>query len=160
LYADRVAKIKSLMPECCIGVDVIVGFPGETEADFLETYNFINQLDVSYLHVFTYSERANTEAVLMENPVPMEERKKRNKQLRILSAKKLRAFYEKNIGQKGTVIFENESKNDHMFGFTKNYVKVKYPYDPQLVNRPVEIDLEGFDELGNVTGKIGEIVIL
>ncbi len=156
LYADRVAKIKSLMPYCCIGVDVIVGFPGETDEQFLDTYNFINGLDVSYLHVFTYSERDNTEAIEMANPVPMAERKRRNKMLRILSAKKLRAFYESNIGKTSTVIFENESKSDFMFGFTENYVKVKHPYDVELVNKPIKVTLEEFDEEGNVICKIND----
>ena len=154
LYSDRIAKIKTLMPDCCIGVDVIVGFPGETEEQFLDTYNFINNLDVSYLHVFTYSERDNTEAILMENAVPIVERKRRNKMLRILSAKKLRAFYESQLGKTSTVIFENESKGNFMFGFTGNYVKVKYPYSPELVNTPVQITLDSFDEEGNVIGKI------
>lgn len=156
LYADRVAKIKSLMPHCCIGVDVIVGFPGETEEQFLDTYNFINGLDISYLHVFTYSERDNTEAIEMPNVVPVAERKRRNKMLRILSAKKLRAFYESNIGKTATVIFENESNGDFMFGFTENYVKVKHPFDAGLVNKPVKVKLEEFDEEGNVVCKIAE----
>jgi len=156
LYSDRVAKIKSLMPHCCIGVDVIVGFPGETEEQFLDTYNFINGLDVSYLHVFTYSERDNTEAIEMPNPVPVSERKRRNKMLRILSAKKLRAFYEQNIGKTSTVIFENEAKGDFMFGFTENYVKVKHAYNADLVNTAVKVSLNDFDEEGNVICKISE----
>jgi threonylcarbamoyladenosine tRNA methylthiotransferase MtaB len=158
LYSERVSKIKTLMPNCCIGVDVIVGFPGETEEQFLETYNFINELDVSYLHVFTYSERDNTEAILMDNPVPIAERKRRNKMLRILSAKKLRAFYEKNLGTTLTVIFENESKGEFMFGFTENYIKVKYPYSPELVNIPLTVNLDSFDEEGNVVVSVKENV--
>ncbi|MBP7808466.1 MAG: tRNA (N(6)-L-threonylcarbamoyladenosine(37)-C(2))-methylthiotransferase MtaB [Bacteroidia bacterium] len=154
LYSDRVTKIKSEMPDCCIGVDVIVGFPGETEEQFLDTYNFINGLDVSYLHVFTYSERDNTEAISMENPVPMAERKRRNKMLRILSAKKLRAFYETQLGKTQTVIFENESKGEFMFGFTENYVKVKYPYSAELVNTSLDVTLDSFDEEGNVLVKL------
>lgn len=154
LYSDRVAKIKSLMPDCCIGVDVIVGFPGETEEHFLDTYNFINGLDVSYLHVFTYSERENTEAVLMPNVVPIAERKRRNKMLRILSAKKLRSFYEKQLGKTETVIFENENKNGFIFGFTKNYVKVKAHFNSELLNTPVSVSLDAFDEEGNVVGKV------
>lgn len=154
LYSDRVLKIKSLMPDCCIGVDVIVGFPGETEEEFLETYNFINALDISYLHVFTYSERDNTEAVLMENPVPIAERKRRNKMLRILSAKKLRAFYEKQKGKALSVIFEHENKNGFMFGFTQNYVKVKYPFDIELCNTPLNITVGDFDEDGNMSCEI------
>lgn len=156
LYSDRVAKIKSLMPHCCIGVDVIVGFPGETEEQFLDTYNFINGLDVSYLHVFTYSERDNTEAIEMPNPVPVSERKRRNKMLRILSAKKLRAFYEQNIGKTSTVIFENESKGDFMYGFTENYVKVKHVYNAELVNTPLKVSLKEFDEEGNVICQVIE----
>lgn len=159
LYSDRIAKIKSEIPECCIGVDVIVGFPGETEEQFLDTYNFINGLDVSYLHVFTYSERDNTEAVLMENPVPMAERKRRNKMLRILSAKKLRAFYESQLGKTQTVIFENESKGDFMFGFTENYVKVKHPYSAELVNTSLNVTLDSFDEEGNVLVSLKETIL-
>jgi threonylcarbamoyladenosine tRNA methylthiotransferase MtaB len=159
LYSDRVSKIKSLMPNCCIGVDVIVGFPGETEEQFLDTYNFLNELDISYLHVFTYSERDNTEAVLMSDPVPIAERKRRNKMLRILSAKKLRAFYEKNLGTDQTVIFENESKGEFMFGFTENYVKVKYPCSAELVNKSVKVNLESFDEEGNVLVSVKENIL-
>ncbi len=162
LYSDRVSKIKSLMPNCCIGVDVIVGFPGETEEQFLDTYNFINGLDISYLHVFTYSERDNTEAILLENPVPMAERKRRNKMLRILSAKKLRHFYETQLGKAESVIFENESDSNKgfMFGFTKNYVKIKHPYSPELINTPITITLDAFDEEGNIVGKINEEILV
>lgn len=159
LYSDRVAKIKSLMPDCCIGVDVIVGFPGETEEEFLETYNFVNGLDISYLHVFTYSERDNTEAILMENPVPIVERKRRNKMLRILSAKKLRAFYEKQKGKTLSVIFEHENKNGFMFGFTQNYVKVKYPFDIELCNTPLNITVGDFDEDGNMSCTLSENIL-
>jgi threonylcarbamoyladenosine tRNA methylthiotransferase MtaB len=146
------------MPHACIGVDVIVGFPGETEERFFDTYYFLNALDISYLHVFTYSERANTEAITMEGSVPMEERKKRNKLLRILSAKKLRRFYEANIGQTDTVIFEQENKNKHMYGFTRNYIKVKHVYDPFLINQATRVSLEGFDELGHVVVRVAEKV--
>jgi threonylcarbamoyladenosine tRNA methylthiotransferase MtaB len=144
------------MPDCCIGVDVIVGFPGETEEEFLDTYNFVNGLDVSYLHVFTYSERDNTEAILMENPVPIVERKRRNKMLRILSAKKLRAFYETQKGKELSVIFESENKNGFMFGFTQNYVKVKYPFDNELCNTPITITVGDFDEEGNMNCVLSE----
>jgi threonylcarbamoyladenosine tRNA methylthiotransferase MtaB len=150
LYADRVSKIKSVMPNCCIGVDVIVGFPGETEEEFLETYNFLNALDISYLHVFTYSERDNTEAIMMTASVPMQERKRRNKMLRILSAKKLRTFYEKQKGKELSVIFEHENKNGFMYGFTENYIKVKYPFDLKLCNTPIDITITGFDDDGNM----------
>lgn len=159
LYQDRVSKIKTLMPDCCIGVDVIVGFPGETEELFLETYNFINSLDISYLHVFTYSERDNTEAISMASPVPVAERKRRNKMLRILSAKKLRAFYETQRGKELTVIFEHENKNGFMYGFTQNYVKVKSPFDETACNRPLSVITGDFDEDGNLTCSIVEKMI-
>lgn len=157
LYADRVAKIKQLMPDCCIGVDVIVGFPGETDEHFLETYNFLNELNISYLHVFTYSERDNTEAVFLSGTIPIAERKKRNKMLRILSAKKLRQFYEQQKGKEATVIFEHENlpagkagKNGFMYGFTQNYIKVKYAFDLNLCNTPQTIVVGDFDEEGNM----------
>lgn len=150
LYSERVEKIKSVMPDCCIGVDVIVGFPGETEEHFLETYNFLNSLDISYLHVFTYSERDNTEAITLPGVVPVSERKRRNKMLRILSAKKLRAFYEKQKGRELTVIFEHENKNGFMYGYTQNYVKVKLPYSPEFCNMPFSVTVGDFDEEGNM----------
>lgn len=149
LYSDRVAKIKEVMPHACIGVDVIVGFPGETEEDFLETYNFINGLDVSYLHVFTFSERANTDAAEMPGMLPIAERKRRNKMLRILSAKKTRAFYEQQQGKTATVLMEHENKNGIMFGLTPNYVKIKLPFDETLANRLIEVQLESIDADGN-----------
>lgn len=154
LYAERVAKIKSLMPDCCIGVDVIVGFPGETEELFLETYRFIQELDISYLHVFTYSERDNTEAISMPGVVPPAERKKRNKMLRILSAKKLHAFYEKNLGMTHSVLFEQENKDGFMYGFSENYVKIKYPFTPQLVNNRVRVNTSKIDEEGYVLAEL------
>lgn len=134
LYSERVSTIKSLMPHCCIGVDVIVGFPGETEDDFLETYQFLNELNISYLHVFTYSERDNTDAITMDGVVPVHERKKRNKMLRTLSVKKLRAFYEEHRGTTRTVLFEEENKNGMMFGYSDNYIRVSVPYDNNLIN--------------------------
>ncbi len=148
LYSDKVAAIKKVMPDACIGVDVIVGFPGETDEDFLDTYNFLNELDISYLHVFTYSERANTPAAEMEYPVPPAVRKKRSKMLRGLSAKKRHAFYEKQLGSIRTVLFEGENKEGYMHGFTDNYLKIKTPWNPHLVNtlQPVrlkEIDVDG-----------------
>ena len=151
LYADRINKIKTLMPDCCIGVDVIVGFPGETDELFLETYNYLNNLDLSYLHVFTYSERDNTEAIDLPNQVSIVERKRRNKMLRILSAKKLRLFYEQQKGKILSVIFENENKKGFMYGFTQNYVKVKYPFDETLCNSILNITILDFDEEGNMT---------
>ncbi len=150
LYSARVDKIKTLMPDCCIGVDVIVGFPGETEEHFLETYNFLNQLDISYLHVFTYSERDNTPAALMDGVVPVSERKRRNKMLRILSAKKLRAFYETNKGKTLEVLFEHENKNGFLYGYTQNYVRVKHPFDEALCNTSAPVSLLDFDEEGNM----------
>lgn len=158
VYADRVAAIRQLMPDCCIGVDVIVGFPGETEEEFLDTYHFIHSLDVSYLHVFTYSERDNTEAILMANPVPVAERKRRNKMLRTLSAKKLRAFYEKQKGREMSVVFEQESKDGNMYGFTRNYVKVKLPFDAELWNRPTLVKLLDLDEEGLMSCALAETV--
>ena len=134
VFENRVKAIKQFAPNACIGADVIVGFPGETDEDFLETVQFINQLDVSYLHVFTYSERANTTAIKLGDPVPMNVRKERSKQLHILSDKKKRAFYESNIGKIGTVLFENEENGGVMHGFTENYVKVKTNYDAKLAN--------------------------
>jgi len=134
LYAERVAVIKSVMPHACIGVDVIVGFPGETEQDFLDTYNFLNELDVSYLHVFTYSERANTRAVNMTEVVPMEERKKRNKMLRILSEKKRVAFYRQHENTNRSVLWEAEKSGEEMNGYTDNYIKVSAPFNSDLAN--------------------------
>ncbi len=134
LYVSRIEKIKTLMPHACIGVDIITGFPGETDDDFTKTYNFLNNLDVSYLHVFTYSERENTLAKQMNDVVPVSERKKRTNMLRILSEKKLRYFYEQQANKEMNVLFENDHKNGFMHGYTENYVKVKTQYNPALVN--------------------------
>ena len=150
LYVDRVNKIKEVMPQACIGVDVIVGFPGETEEHFLETYNFLNALDISYLHVFTYSERDNTPAANMEEVVPFKVRKKRSRMLRGLSVKKRRAFYESQLNTNHTVLFENENKEGFIHGFTENYVKVKTYWNPELVNTLQEIILTKIDEDGTV----------
>lgn len=150
LYVDRVNKIREVMPDACIGVDVIVGFPGETEEHFLETYHFLNELNISYLHVFTYSERDNTEAAEMEGIVPGNVRSKRSKMLRGLSVKKRRAFYESQIGTTRTVLFEAENKEGYIHGFTENYVKVKTPWNPELVNTLHEIKLTRIDEDGSV----------
>ncbi len=149
-YTNRVAEIKTAMPNACIGVDVIVGFPGETDELFLETYNYLNALDISYLHVFTYSERANTEAVEMQGVVPMKVRNKRSKMLRGLSVKKRRAFYESQLGNTLTVLFESEDKDGSIYGFTQNYVKVKTTWNPDLVNTLHEIKLTEIDEDGIV----------
>ena len=139
LYAGRVAKIKQLMPNSCIGVDVIVGFPGETREDFIDTYNFLNYLDISYIHVFTYSERENTPAAEMNGSVPGSTRAERSRMLHTLSEKKRRAFYESQLDKEAEVLFERETKNGLMHGFTRNYIKIKTSYDPLLVNelRPV-----------------------
>ncbi|WP_367211183.1 tRNA (N(6)-L-threonylcarbamoyladenosine(37)-C(2))-methylthiotransferase MtaB [Sphingobacterium sp. R2] len=139
LYTERVAYIKSLMPNCCIGVDVIVGFPGETREDFIYTYNFLNDMDISYLHVFTYSERENTIAAQMDGAVPGMQRSDRSKMLHILSEKKRRAFYESQLGEIGDVLFEADEKDGYMHGFSKNYVKVRTLYDPLLVNEVVPV---------------------
>ncbi len=150
VYTERVNKIREVMPNACIGVDVIVGFPGETDECFLETYHFLNEMDISYLHVFTYSERDNTEAKLMEGVVPSNVRAKRSKMLRGLSVKKRRSFYESQIGTNRTVLFESENKEGYIHGFTENYVKVKTPWDPALVNTLHEINLTKIDEDGSV----------
>lgn len=146
LYAERVQKIRDQMPGCCIGVDVIVGFPAETEEHFLETYRFLNELDISYLHVFTYSERQNTLAATMDGVVPASIRADRSKMLHSLSDKKRRAFYEKNLGTEATVLFENDVENGMMFGFTENYVKVTAKYDPLIVGELRKVRLTEVDE--------------
>lgn len=150
LYEDRVIKIKQLMPDACIGVDVIVGFPGETEEDFLDTYNFLNELPISYLHVFTYSERANTTAAEMKEVVPKKERTRRSKMLRILSEKKKRAFYETQIGTTHQVLFEDDVENGMMHGFTENYVRVAAKYDPLLINELKTVKLTEINDRGTV----------
>lgn len=149
LYVDKVQKIKSLMPHCSIGVDVIVGYPGETDEEFLETYNFIRDLDVSYLHVFPYSERAQTTAAKLKDKVHQFKRNERTEMLRILSEKKKQAFYNSQLNTKHSVLFENEEKNGKMYGFTDNYIKVEADYDPLLINEITEvllcdINAEGF----------------
>ncbi len=150
VYTSRVAAIKEVMPNACIGVDVIVGFPGETDELFLETYNYLSELDISYLHVFTYSERPNTEAVAMDGVVPLNKRKKRSKMLRGLSVKKRRAFYESQLNTTSTVLFESENKEGYIQGFTENYVKVKTPWNPSLVNTIHPVSLTKIDEDGLV----------
>lgn len=150
LYVDRVEHIKRVLPDACIGVDVIVGFPGETDEIFLETYNFLNELDISYLHVFSYSERPNTHAATLPNEVSKYVRSKRSKMLRGLSVKKRRAFYESQINTQHTVLFEGENKDGYIHGFTENYVKVKSPWDPSLVNSLHNVDLTEIDSDGLV----------
>ncbi|SMP29286.1 tRNA (N(6)-L-threonylcarbamoyladenosine(37)-C(2))-methylthiotransferase MtaB [Chryseobacterium profundimaris] len=151
LYKDRVAKIREVMPHAAIGVDVIVGFPGETEELFMETYNFLNELPITYLHVFTYSERENTEAAAMDGIVPVSERKKRNKMLRILSEKKKMAFYQTQLGKTLPVLWEHENKNGKMFGFTENYVRVQKDYDAASVNQIEFLNLEKILSDGTVS---------
>ncbi len=160
LYTSRVQKIREVMPDCCIGVDVIVGFPGETDDHFLETYQFLNELDISYLHVFTYSERQNTLAAEMDGVVPGSVRADRSKMLHSLSDKKRRAFYENNVGTEATVLFENDVENGMMFGFTDNYVKVTAKYDPLLVNEMKKVKLTGIDPNGIAEVEEAETEIL
>ena len=160
LYQSRVEKIKSLIPNCCIGVDVIVGFPGETEEEFLITYNFLNELDVSYLHVFTYSERPNTPAVDMDGVVDKGERSKRSKMLRNLSEKKKRYFYEQNIGDTSQVLFEEDIEDGVMHGFTENYVRVSAKYDPLLINELKTVQLTSINEAGYVEVEEPEEVLV
>lgn len=158
LYMDRVSKIKTLMPQACIGVDVIVGFPGETDELFLETYNFLNELNISYLHVFTYSERANTRALEMDGIVPLKKRNERSKMLRILSEKKRRKFYEENLGKTFTVLFEEDVENGKIHGFTENYIRVAAKYDPMLINELKLVTLDRINEDGNVEVREPEMV--
>ncbi len=160
LYADRVAKIKELMPHCCIGVDVIVGFPGETREDFIDTYNFLSDLDISYLHVFTYSERENTSAAEMSNPVPGSTRAERSKMLHILSEKKRHAFYQTQLNTTQEVLFEGDIKEGYMHGFTRNYVKVKAKYDPVLVNELKSVHLTNISSDGDVEITEGEEILV
>ena len=150
VYTEKVNKIREVLPDACIGVDVIVGFPGETDEHFLETYHFLNDLNISYLHVFTYSERDNTEAAEMKGVVPNNVRAKRSKMLRGLSVKKRRAFYESQIGTNRTVLFESENKEGYIHGFTENYVKVKTPWNPDLINTLHPIQLSRIDDEGSV----------
>ena len=150
LYRQRVEKIKEVMPHCCIGVDVITGFPGETEEEFLTTYQFLNELDVSYLHVFTYSERANTKAIEMDGIVPVKTRQDRSKQLRTLSEKKRRHFYDEHIGRTFDVLFEADVEKGMIHGFTSNYIRVSAPFDPQLINEVRSLQLAEIKADGHV----------
>jgi threonylcarbamoyladenosine tRNA methylthiotransferase MtaB len=157
LYIQRVKKIKSMMPHCCIGVDVIVGFPGETDEDFLETVEFLENLDISYLHVFTYSERANTPAAEMENVVPIEKRRKRNEILRNLSAKKKDNFYKQYLGRYRDILFEVHRDKTKMTGFTDNYIKVELPFQAELINKIATVQLQNINEEGNVESMLADI---
>lgn len=146
LYVERVNEIKLLMPDCCIGVDVIVGHPGETDEEFLETYNFLNELNISYLHVFTYSERSNTAAVLIKPTVPQNKRAERSRMLHILSDKKKRFFYESQIGKQFSVLFEEDIEDGNMHGWTENYVRVTAKYDPMLINETKQVCLSSIND--------------
>ncbi|HLV41176.1 MAG TPA: tRNA (N(6)-L-threonylcarbamoyladenosine(37)-C(2))-methylthiotransferase MtaB [Brumimicrobium sp.] len=158
-YTDRVEQIKSIAPDACIGVDVIVGFPGETEEGFLETYNYLNGLNISYLHVFTYSERANTTANKMEDVVPMHVRKERSKMLRILSEKKKRAFYDSQVGKTGIVLWESQNDDGYINGFTENYIKVKHPYDESLENKMQKVKYLAIDKDGLMFAEVVEATV-
>ena len=153
LYRDRLARIKTLMPQACVGGDVIVGFPGETDTAFFETYSFLNDLDISYLHVFSYSERPDTQAITLPGVVPTNTRNKRSKILRGLSAKKRRAFYESQLGTTVNVLFENENKRGYITGFSENYIKVRAPWNPGLVNKIFSVTLQSIDQEGFVRVK-------
>lgn len=153
LYVDRVEQINRINPDSCIGVDVIVGFPGETDEEFMKTYNFLKDLDISYLHVFTYSERANTTANKMDEVVPMHVRKDRSKMLHILSDKKKRAFYESQKGKEGTVLWESENNDGWMYGFTENYIKMKQPYNKEAENTFEKVYFEKIDSDGLMISK-------
>jgi threonylcarbamoyladenosine tRNA methylthiotransferase MtaB len=154
LFAERVRKIKSIDPNCCIGVDVIVGFPGETDDEFIDSFNFINQLDISYLHVFTYSERANTGAPKLGEAVPNEVRKERSKMLHILSEKKKRQFYNQNSDTIHEVLFETEEDNGFMYGFTENYVKVKSEFNSELINKITRVKLTEINKEGLMEAEV------
>ena len=156
MYIERIKKIKELMPEACIGVDVIVGFPGENHEDFLETYHFLNELDISYLHVFTYSERPNTLAIDMKGVVPKKERRERSKMLRSLSEKKRRYFYNQQIGRQFNVLFEKDVEGGKIHGFTENYVRVAVNYDPALINVICQVELKEIAPNGIMTGELAE----
>ena len=157
LYKDRISHIKKIIPNACIGADVIVGFPGETDKEFLETYDFISRLDLSYLHVFTYSERNNTEAIKFDKVVPKNVRSKRSKMLRSLSVKLKRKFYTSQIGTTRNVLFETENRNGFVYGFSNNYVRVKYPWRNYLADKIVPFELKEIDSDGFVTGQLKEM---
>lgn len=158
LYTSRVTKIKNLMPHCCVGVDVIVGYPGEEHEDFLETYQYLNELNISYLHVFTYSERVNTTAYKLPGKVPNSQRADRSKMLHILSDKKRLAFYNEHMGKTYKVLWEAENDSNTMYGFTDNYIKVKTTYDPILVNELTEVVIREIDADGIATCKLKQLV--
>jgi threonylcarbamoyladenosine tRNA methylthiotransferase MtaB len=159
LYRNRIEHVKKVIPNACIGADVIVGFPGESEEDFLEIYNFIKSLNLSYLHVFTYSERDNTEAIILQNIVPKNIRSKRSKLLRSLSVQLKRKFYKSQIGKTKDVLFETENRNGFIYGFSNNYVRVKSDWRKSLADKIVSYDLEDIDNDGLVIGKKSELKI-
>ena len=150
LYSEKIRQIRSFLPNACIGADVIVGYPGETDQIFLETYNYISSLEISYLHVFTYSERDNTEAIKIKNRIDKSIRNKRSKMLRLLSSKKRRHFYKSQLGKSFEVLFESENKKGYITGFTENYIKIRMPWDPKLVNTLLKVKLEKIDDEGFV----------
>lgn len=158
LYGERVEHIKRVMPHACVGADVITGTPGETEEEFLKTHAFLRSIAVDYLHVFTYSERANTTAVRMDDSVPMEERRERTKQLRILGSKFQRAHYERHIGTVRPVLLEAENVNGLMHGYTDNYIRVSMPYSTELLNAIVPVCLERINGDGHMLGAVDEVV--
>jgi threonylcarbamoyladenosine tRNA methylthiotransferase MtaB len=160
LYVDRITMIKEQIPDCCIGVDVMVGFPGESEQLFFECYNFLRELPISYLHVFTYSERTNTPAASMPEPVPHQQRSRRSKMLRILSDKKRRAFYREHLGKTHAVLIEHDVENGYIYGFTENYIRVGVPLNTKLVNQLVEVKLDKIEASGNVVGEIMELQVI
>ena len=150
LYSEKIKQIRSLIPDACIGADVIVGYPNETDEDFLETYDYISGLEISYLHVFTYSERANTEAIKIKDKVDKLTRSKRSKMLRSLSLEKRRCFYQSQLGKNHEVLFESENKKGYITGFTENYIRVRMPWDPILADTLLKVKLDRIDEEGFV----------
>ena len=156
LYRDRLNLIKTSIPDCCIGADVMVGFPGESEQLFVETYNFLVEQPIDYLHVFTYSERPNTLAIDFANPVPKSIRSERSKMLRILSQKKRRAFYQMHLHQTRAVLFENDIENGLIYGFTDNYIRVGVPHTSDLTNQLMEVTLSEITESQDVIGQVLE----
>ena len=154
LYRDRINHVKQVMPNACIGADVIVGFPGESEKEFMETYNFIKSLDLSYLHVFTYSERDNTEAIDLNNVVPSNIRSKRSKLLRALSVRLKRKFYMSQLGTIKNVLFEPENRNGFIYGFSNNYVRIKTPWRSSIKDKIIPFELQNISDDGLVTGEV------
>ena len=154
LYVERINQIRQIMPDCCIGVDVIVGFPGETEEHFLETYKFLNELDISYLHVFSYSERPDTPAIHMDQVVPHKERSKRSKMLRSLSEKKRRYFYEQFTGETMKVLFEKDIEGGKIHGFTDNYIRVAVDFSQEYINQLIDVKLTEIEPNGIMKGEL------